>query len=106
MLGPKQPKRSPGWSRVSSPRPHLASECLSAPSKEEGWSGQQHCGAGVTWVVEAGLAVHPTRATPDPGGSLLFSGQWDALCLSFFFFFKKNMERFTNLRVILVQGPC
>ena len=57
-------------------------------------------------VVEAGLAVHPTRATPDPGGSLLFSGQWDALFLSFFFFLKKNMERFTNLRVILVQGPC
>ena len=79
MLGPKQPERSPGWSRVSSPRPHLASERLSAPSKEEGWLGQLHCGAGVMWVVEAGLAVHPTRATPDPGGSLLFSGRWDAL---------------------------
>ena len=28
--------------------------------------------------------------------------------LFFFFFFKleKNMERFTNLRVILAQGPC
>ena len=47
-------------------RPHLASQRLSAPSKEEGRSGQQHCGAGVTWVVETGLAMHPTGATPDP----------------------------------------
>ena len=66
MLALKQPERSPGWSLFSSLRPHLASERLSAPSKEEGRSGQQHCGAGVTWVVETGLAVHPTGATPDP----------------------------------------
>ena len=28
------------------------------------------------------------------------------MSLVFFFFFSKNIERFTNLRVILVQGPC
>ena len=30
-------------------------------------------------MVEDGLAVHPTGATPDPGGSFLLSGRWDAL---------------------------
>ena len=30
-------------------------------------------------MVEAGLAVHPTGATPDPGSSFLLSGRWDAL---------------------------
>lgn len=79
VLAPTQPERSHSWSLFSSPRPHLAAERLSAPSREEGRSGQQRCGAGVTWVVEAELAVHPTGATPDPGGSFLLSGQWDAL---------------------------
>ena len=51
----------------------------SPPSEEEGRSEQQRCGAGATWVVEDGLAVHPTGATPDPGGSFLLSGRWDAL---------------------------
>ena len=38
MLAPMQPERSPGWGLFCSPRPHLASEHLSAPSKEEGRS--------------------------------------------------------------------
>lgn len=68
VLAPTQPEHSPGWSLFSSPRPHLRRR-----------GGQDSSVVVQGWVVEAGLAVPPIGATPDPGGSFLLSGRWDAL---------------------------
>ena len=102
MLGPKQPERSPGWSRVSSPRPHLASECLSAPSKGEGWSGQQHCGAGVTWwwrldwlCIQPGPLLTQAAACCFQGNGML------SFFLSFFF-----LKKIWNASRICVSSLC
>lgn len=55
----------------------------------------------LSWGV---LASTPSKTVYPRQLCLLCLGKWFNPTVFFFFFF--NMERFTNLHVILAQGPC